>query len=490
MALLVLTLAGWLPAQTDVLEAKSHEATDLMAAGRFEDAIPLYRDLVRALPNNPGLITDLGLALDMAGRKREAVREFQAALKLDSRQVTALLFLGTAYLELGQPANAIEPLESVLMIQPDNHDAQEVLAEAFLAQGDDEDAALRFEKLSKIDTQNPKVWYGLGLSYEALAQHNFEMLQNAAPDSAYWLALVAESRLKLRQYNSAFFFYRQALNKMPLSGIHEAIAEIYRSTGHADWASVEQEREKEAAAVDCHRDTLECDFTAGRYSELVTAASRLNTPESYYWRTRTYNKLALEAFSRLGQLPPSAEVHELMAKIHFDQRQYDESAREWQEALKLSPGNTYVRRQLALSLLKKNDREAARRLLESLLQESPESPELNYLMGDTLLNLQRVDEAVPFLRKAVMLGPRLLAARGDLGRAYLQLGRAREAVPQLKAALPIDDDGNLHYLLARAYQTSGQQQLAQQTLKAYQDMRKSVTAENQNLEQNVQITPP
>ena len=43
--------------------------------------------------------------------------------------------------------------------------------------------------------------------------------------------------------------------------------------------------------------------------------------------------------------------------------------------------------------------------------------------------------------------------------AYLELGQPQLAIPHLKAALPIDDDGNLHCLLARAYQTSGQADL-------------------------------
>ena len=45
------------------------------------------------------------------------------------------------------------------------------------------------------------------------------------------------------------------------------------------------------------------------------------------------------------------------------------------------------------------------------------------------------------------------------GRAYPELGQPQQAIPHLKAALPIDDDGNLHCLLARAYQTSGQADL-------------------------------
>ena len=55
----------------------------------------------------------------------------------------------------------------------------------------------------------------------------------------------------------------------------------------------------------------------------------------------------MQAFFRLGQLPPSAELHQLRAEIARGQGQHLESAREWREALALMPGNPRLRRELA-----------------------------------------------------------------------------------------------------------------------------------------------
>ena len=82
------------------------------------------------------------------------------------------------------------------------------------------------------------------------------------------------------------------------------------------------------------------------------------------------------------------------------------------------------------------------------------------------------------------------AAQRTVGRAYIELGQPQQAIPHLKAALPIDDDGNLHYLMARAYQTSGQADLAKAMLKDYQGIVKSAAAANQAAERQVQIAPP
>ncbi len=69
--------------QSENLAAKSQQAKELMAEGRFAEAVPLYRDLNRAVPNNAGLMLNLGMALHMAGDERKAIPLLEAAVKLD-----------------------------------------------------------------------------------------------------------------------------------------------------------------------------------------------------------------------------------------------------------------------------------------------------------------------------------------------------------------------------------------------------------------------
>jgi tetratricopeptide (TPR) repeat protein len=84
----------------------------------------------------------------------------------------------------------------------------------------------------------------------------------------------------------------------------------------------------------------------------------------------------------------------------------------------------------------------------------------------------------------------MLPAQASLARTYLALGQSGKAIPYLKAALPIDDDGSLHYQLGRAYQASGQVELARQTLKEYQKIHDQQETEKQSLNRDIQITPP
>jgi len=477
--------------QSADLVQKSHHVKKLMAEGKFEEAIPICRELVRLVPNDPGLIMNLALALDMAGNKQEAVREYQAALKLEPDYYPALLLLGTAYLDLGLPAKAIDPLEKSLKAQPDSFDAKQTLAEALLGVGRLGEAAHRFEELSPSHPNSAKTWYGLGLCYEGLAQRSFDELAKIAPDSAYWLDLVAESRLDTKQNDSAFYFYRQALAKTPsMRGVRSAIAEVYRDTGHPDWALAEEEKERRLPPPDCNVQRLECEFRAGNFTRVIEVTADATSPEAYYWRTRAYNRLAMDSYFRLGQLPPSMETHELRANIESKRRQYAEAAKEWREALRLSPGNRYVQKQLAMALYYVGDLPRAQAQFQELLKWEPNVPDLNYFLGETVLRAQKPRDAIPYLERAIKADPGMLPAHKSLGLAYLETRQAEKAIPHLRKALPIDQDGSVRYQLARAYQARGEANLAEAMFKEYQEKQSAQQAENKATEKEVAITPP
>src|SRR5256885_1964163 len=338
-------------AQSPDLAAKSQHAKEFMAQGKFADAVPLYRELNQAVPNNPGLLLNLGMALQMAGDERKSIPQLEAAVKLDPQLTPAWLFLGTARVHTGQAQSGIEALKTALRLQPDHTDARVMLAGTLLSLDRAAEAAEQYQKLAEVNPASSAAWYGLGRSYELLANRAFDELQNTAPESAYWLAIIAETRLREQQYTSAFYLYRRALEKAPaMPGLHASIAEIYRRTGHADWANAEDQKERQLPAPDCNAQKLACDFRDGKFTELAAASQPAKSPDKQYWASRAYNELALQAFTRLGQLPPSAEQHELKAHIYNGQKKYSEAAAEWKEALKFLPADKQIQQQLAISL--------------------------------------------------------------------------------------------------------------------------------------------
>ncbi len=473
------------------LAQKARRGNELMAAGKYSEAAAVYAQLVKALPEDAGLRTNLGMAYHLAGRDREAVEQFERSLKLQPGIIPALIMGGASYMRLGQPAKALPWLEEAARAQPNLKEVRQMLAEGLASLGRHEEAVEHFRRWTSLHPSDPKAWYGLGRAYEALAQRMFEALEKSAPESGYMLALLGRVQASRGQHRSAFYLYRQALSRSPgLRGIHLAIADIYRQTGHADWAELEKSKETQRPAVNCSQHPVECDYRAGRLLQVVQGGAAKRTPESYYWRCRAYEDLAREAFTQLESLPPSVQRHAFVATLQRERGRYADSIKEWQAALKLSPGDPNLEKELAISLRLNEDCEAAQPLLERLLERSPNSAELNYLLGQVLLNRRRPAEAVSYLAKAVEREPDFLPGHTSLGLALLQLERHGEAIPHLEAARPLDTDRTLHFRLARAYQRTGRTEEARTAMTKYRELQAAREAERKAAASEIQITPP
>ncbi|MFQ5737821.1 MAG: tetratricopeptide repeat protein [Acidobacteriota bacterium] len=486
-----IVLAANASSQSETPGAKYARAKEAMASGQFAQAVALFEELAQAFPEDPGTWMNLGLAHYMAGQPVKAIKHLERALQMEPELVPAWLFLGTAHLDLGEPAQAIQPLRRVVAAQPKNLDARRMLADALFATRRYQEAAEHFRELTRLNPKSASVWYKLGQSYEALAQLAFDELEKAGRDSAYWLVLIAQTLEKSQKYANAFYFYRKALLKQPsMRGLHQALSRVYHRTHHPEWAAVEERKEHLLGPPDCQTQKLGCEFLAGHDTDVVKLARESKTRESYYWRVEAYNRMALEAYSQLMRLPPSRERHELVAQLYSNQRRYREAVQELQKALRLEPHNPQLRTQLAQALYQSRDYESVQRLVGKGLQGQADSAELNFIRGDSLLQLQRIADAIPFLERAVKQRPALRPAHLSLGRAYLLAGRAEQAIPELSKVLDGDEDGSIHYQLAQAYQRTQQPELAKQYLRKYQEIQKRAVAQREALEKEVQITPP
>jgi len=481
-----------LGAQTEEQARESERAKQMMAAGRFEEAIPIYRQLVQALPANTGLLLNLALAEHMAGHERESIPHFEAVLKAQPNLTPAWFSLAQARLALNQPAQAVAPLKKVVAAEPKNIDARGMLASTLLDLGHAEESAAHYRELTTLSPNDPRAWYGLGSAYQAIAGGAFDRLQKADATSPYVAALVADTRVQRRQFRSAFFFYNEALKQLPnLHGIHASLADVYRKSGHADWASAEDAKEQALPAPDCNAHAAECEFVAGHDLKLLSLP-RTPPPsaEALYWQSKAANELALQAFFRLGQLPPSVEMHRLKAEIARAQNQQLESVQEWRAALALSPGNPHLQQELAVSLFMAGDYKSALEIAQALLKADPRSAEFNFMAGDSLLRLEEPEKAAPYLEAALAADPKLAAARASLGLALSRMGKYAQAVPLLEKALELDDDGSLHYQLARAYQAAGQSEKARAAMAQYQEIVKKNQEQKEEVAREAQIVPP
>ena len=118
MRIVLALLTAVLCAQTPEQLRLSQQGKQLMAAGRFSEAVPVYQTLTRQAPGNPGLQFNLGIALHIAGRDPEAVAVLEPVTKPLPPAFPALIPLGTSPIAPLTAAPAIAAPHKALLEAP------------------------------------------------------------------------------------------------------------------------------------------------------------------------------------------------------------------------------------------------------------------------------------------------------------------------------------------------------------------------------------
>ena len=141
-----------------------------MQKGAFDDAARMYQDLVRAVPGDAGLLTNLGMALAMGGHEQEAIGPLERAVKLKPALIPAQLFLGSSYLALGEGGKAVPLLKRVVAADPANVEYRHLLARAYAESDRPLEAAEELRAITRIAPKLPGAWYALFHAYNDVAQ--------------------------------------------------------------------------------------------------------------------------------------------------------------------------------------------------------------------------------------------------------------------------------------------------------------------------------
>jgi predicted Zn-dependent protease len=483
-------LAAQSPAD-GTLVARAAEGAAALKEERFDEAAAIYGELAEQRPKDAGLLMNLGMARYMSGQPLAAIAPLQKALALDPSRTPAWLFLGGALLDTGRVQDAVAPLRKAVAAMPDNADAREMLARAYLMLSKYANATAQYRALTGLQPDSPRSWYGLARSYEGLAEATLNVLQAQSPDSPLLELIVADVAVTQEKFAAALAIYRRvAVGAPPVGGLHESIADLYERAGHADWAAAERAKIDRRRPAECAARAAECHFLAGRIREALTAALASPTPVGRYWTIRAANRLATEAVAHLETLPSSVELRLIRAEMAQSRGQNTEAVAEMREAVRLAPGNPAVESALAEAFLHAHDLKEGIPLLERLTRERPGDGSLLLMLGDALVEDQQLDRAIPILEQAAKAPDALAQARASLGRAYVQAGRYEESLPFLQAAAATDEDGDVHYQLARAYQALQRPAEAAKALAVYQQKKGPEAPPSPDAAPEPVLTPP
>jgi tetratricopeptide (TPR) repeat protein len=399
-----------------------------------------------------------------------AVEQFEASLRLDPRQPSALVNLAQIHFSRGGAVEwqkARELFERAYALAPDAAVARALIIVALRLK--DQAAAARHYKTyatgrpaaagpdeAPARTELGGALLEAGLVDEALAE--LGPAAAAAPDHVPALVLLARAHLARREVPAAGRVLESAVARgVDAAPVYAALAEVYEAAGHVENAipamrlAIERDPGSEAYRF--------------RYGMLLTD-------------TKAPAAAVIRLQEALREFPRSAKLWFALGVAHFADHKNADAAQAFEQALawdgKLAPALAY----LGMTYAELGQYDRAVTYYERALAADDRLVAAHVLAADALLKQTAADlaRAETHLRRAVALEPALAPGRLALGKLYVRLNKWTEAATEFERALAAQPNlAEAHYQLGRVYtrlRRPAEAQVAFDTFKRLGDTQK------------------
>ncbi len=260
--------------------------------GNAQEAAVAYRAFLEWEPKHADAWGDYAGQLLKLGQPERAQKACEAALALDSHQLSARTSLGRALLQLNQPDDAEHHLRAVLEVDPKRMDARLLLVECLLHQRDMDKAGQELAratqpgamsgKYARFQSRQAELWaiFSLGLA----EMHNFEAAAEAChtairidPQNVTARSNLGSIRMAEGDLEQAEELFRALVADDPHKEILRLLL-ITCLTRKGDLSSVDQEiatvlRQKPADPL-VHQNVLGSHYSHGRWTDYQAEIER------------------------------------------------------------------------------------------------------------------------------------------------------------------------------------------------------------------------
>lgn len=346
-------------------------------AGRIDEAIRLYRQVVRASPGHAAAHNLLGIACHQRGDTAQAVESMRRALALKPDLPGASYNLGTMLQALRRYDEAIEQYRKALALDPGDAEAHNNLGSALNAVDRHADAAAHFEKAAALRPDFAEAHANLGNALRALERYDVAAAR-------YQRAIALRP-----QFVEAYLGLGRSLEAL---GQNERAADVY--TGLAKL------RPDDAEA---HMGLGNALTALGRAEEAVASyrralALRADWPELHFNLGNAFEALrrhedAIRHFRHAVALRPDyADAHVNLGNPLQLLNRYEEAIEHYRKALALKPELVVARTNLGTALQSLGHYDEALREYDEVVASAPGYREASYNKSLMLLSLGRLSE--------------------------------------------------------------------------------------------------
>jgi tetratricopeptide (TPR) repeat protein len=186
----------------------------------WRDDVALFSHAVSVTENNEPAHLDLGLALEAAGRKAEALAEYRTGLKLNPSRVKTYNYIAAVLADSGQTNEALAELQEGLRIDPQDVPTHNRLAKLLADSGHPNEALAEFQAALLINPKDTAVLKNFGTLLATLGRFDEAMRSYAEaarlnPADSRPPYLTGLALLKQNRDPDAIPFFRQALQTDP-----------------------------------------------------------------------------------------------------------------------------------------------------------------------------------------------------------------------------------------------------------------------------------
>ncbi len=140
-------------------------------AGRIEEAVQHYREVLQLKPDAVEARANLAVLFEGQKQPERAITQLEAARKLAPREPAIVFQLAQAQLQAKHPEQAVEPLQAVVKLNPKNATPQLLLAQVLSQLGRPAPALAAWERLCELDPKNSAAALAAGaMALEGLKQ--------------------------------------------------------------------------------------------------------------------------------------------------------------------------------------------------------------------------------------------------------------------------------------------------------------------------------
>jgi tetratricopeptide (TPR) repeat protein len=194
----------------------------------------------------------------------------------------------------------------------------------------------------------------------------------------------------------------------------------------------------------------------GRAALVAFLAAALALGLATHERNRDYGSDVAIWTDTVHRRPSNTRAHLALGSALAMESRNEEAAAQFEEALKIDPGDFQARRNLGLAFYHMGRAEEALAQYRAIAPPTPDSAALHYDIGLALDLEGRPQEAIGEYTRALELNPGDAEALNNLGSALFRTGHVEEAALQFgRAAALIPDSARVHFNLGMALAQMG-----------------------------------